>query len=79
MKTKTIMKAIAAVSLVGILFSGFLTYNDYTSLGPAIQAPASALTCTSNSGLFGLPVCVYGLAMYTVVFALAVYAIKRGK
>lgn len=79
MKTKSVLKVIAAVAFVGILFSGFLTYNDYTVLGSAIQSPSSAVTCTSNSGILGLPVCVYGLAMYLVVFALAVIGIGKGK
>ncbi len=82
MKTKTVLKMIAAVAFVGILFSGYLTYSEYTSTAAlGFTCPPGTnggLTCTSSSGLFGLPVCVYGLAMYTIVFALAVAGILRG-
>ncbi len=83
MKTKTVLKIIAAVAFVGILFSGYLTYSEYTSttaLGFACPPGSEGtVTCTSNSGLFGLPVCVYGLAMYAIVFALAVAGIRKGR
>lgn len=73
MKAKDILKIIAAVSFGGMLFSGYLTAGELFPSGTVCT------TCSSTSLLFGLPVCVYGLAMYTLVFALSVYGFMKGK
>ncbi len=52
---------IHAVSVVGIAFSGTLSYRELclAETGGCAAAPAG--------GLFGVPVCVYGLLMYLFV------------
>ncbi len=71
MKTRDFLKAIGVLSFAGMLFSGSLAAGE---LFP------SGIVCTtcSSSSLFGLPVCVYGLAMYTLIFALSVYGYYKG-
>lgn len=61
MENKCRYKALASLALIGVLFSGYLTYVTYT---------------TTQSGCdifyFGLPSCFYGMLMYLAVFFLGV-------
>lgn len=66
MNAKLALKIISIVSFGGILFSGYLSYGELT--GQALSCPASA----GISNILGIPVCVYGLIMYIVVFTVAV-------
>ncbi len=60
-----------AVALVGIVFSGVLTYRDYA------QPEAAACTPLGEPGtILGAPPCVYGLAMYSVVALAAGWALS---
>ena len=62
----TALKTILVIATAGILFSGYLSYKEIVT---------SAGTCSAAAGapcaLFGVPVCIYGLAMYLLVFVLA--------
>ncbi len=72
MKTKDSLKAIAVLSFAGVLFSGSLAAGELFPSG-------TVCTTCSSSTLFGLPVCIYGLAMYALIFILSVYAYYKGK
>lgn len=72
MKAKECLKYIAILSFAGVLFAGSLTYGEFFPSGIV------CITC-SKSLLFGLPVCLYGLAMYSIIFALSLYGYKKGK
>ena len=68
MKKQTALKAILGISIAGILFSGFLSYNELF-VGQA--------SCGVSSGInLGLPACVYGFIMYTIVFIIALLGLK---
>jgi uncharacterized membrane protein len=62
MKSKTSLTIISIISLVGILFSGYLTFSELT-----------AGTCPIGgcSQIAGLPTCMYGLIMYLIVFVIS--------
>jgi len=68
MKKETALKAIMWISIAGMLFSGFLSYNEiFCSSGMCAAAVPINL---------GLPACVYGLIMYAIVFVLSVLGLK---
>ena len=69
------LKAILAISVIGMLFSGYLSY---------LELFAGAASCGAGvpgtiSQIFGIPVCVYGLFMYLVIGALAYLALRTRK
>ncbi len=70
MKKNSALKAILIVSAAGILFSGYLSFSELL----AKTCPLGG--CTN---LLGLPACVYGLAMYIVLFVIAIIGLKSKK
>ncbi|MDP2925845.1 MAG: hypothetical protein Q8N99_05730 [Nanoarchaeota archaeon] len=71
MKKQTSLKIIVWISIAGILFSGYLSYFELF-----------VKVCPLGSGcqnLFGLPVCVYGLIMYLLVFVIAIFGLRSKK
>jgi uncharacterized membrane protein len=73
-KHKT-LKIIMAISLVGILFSGFLSYKELFG-----NCDLGVINCGMKKSLvFNLPACVYGLAMYVVVFIVSFLGYKSKK
>jgi uncharacterized membrane protein len=68
MKKETSLKAIMWISVLGMLFSGFLSYNELF---------CSSGMCTAAAPInLGLPACVYGLIMYAIVFVLSIIGLK---
>lgn len=54
------------LSIVGILFSGYLSYNIYWGAG----CQEAVVSCGSNGNttkILGVPTCVYGLFMYLII------------
>jgi len=68
MKSKNALTTIAIISLIGILFSGYLTISELT-----------ANTCPIGGcqQVAGLPTCMYGLIMYLAVFIIAMLGKKQ--
>jgi len=68
MNSKTALNTIMWISIVGILFSGYLTFTELT-----------AQTCAVGGCKFmlGLPTCAYGLMMYLAVFVIALIGRKN--
>lgn len=62
MNPKLALKIVFIVSVIGILFSGTLTYQEIFGQG-AISCPAPGAPGT----VFGYPACVYGFFMYVVL------------
>ena len=60
------LKIVVFLSFVGILFSGTLTYRELF-LG---SCNIGALSCGTTK-IFTMPACVYGLAMYVILFTVA--------
>lgn len=72
MNVKNAMRVITVLAFAGMLFSGYLTYGEFTTSG--------GLSCTVTSAhILGLPVCVYGLAMYFLIFIVAILGMRSAK
>lgn len=69
MNPKTALMIILAISIVGILFSGYLSYSE-------LFASSCPIGGCSTVGPF--PACVYGFVMYLMVFVIS-YLGLRGK
>ncbi len=69
MDPKTALKAILGISVVGMLFSGYLSYSELF---------AGQCAVGGCSALLGLPTCVYGFMMYLLVGVLSSFGL-RGK
>jgi hypothetical protein len=66
------LQLVLGIALLGVVFSGVLTYHDLTA------ATAEACSPLGPPGtLFGQPPCIYGLAMYSVIALIAGYALLR--
>lgn len=74
MNQRNILKIIFALSLLGMIFSGTLSYMEIfgtTASCPAIGTPGTIL---------GYPACVYGFGMFvllTMISAVGLWGIKR--
>jgi len=69
MQKKTTLIVILIISIVGILFSGYLSLSEIVSG-----------SCTFGcSGILGVPTCVYGLAMYIAIVILSILGLSNRK
>jgi len=67
------LTAILVISLIGVAFSGTLTYREMC--GPA--AAAGGCSALGQPGtILGYPACVYGLAMYLLLVAIASFGLR---
>jgi uncharacterized membrane protein len=74
MKKQTSLKIILIISIAGILFSGYLSYAEI------FQKLASF--CPSGicgNQIAGIPVCIYGLIMYLIIFTLSILGLNAKK
>jgi hypothetical protein len=71
MTMRRALQIILGISLVGVAFSGTLTYRELCS--------GSANGCSGVGApgtIFGYPACVYGLIMYLVLVAVAALGLR---
>lgn len=59
------------VSLVGVAFSGTLSYRELSGQAAACPAAGAPLT------IGGVPACVFGLVMYVLLALIAGFALMR--
>ena len=70
MEKDTSFKIIYWLSLLGILFSGYLSYSELVNKVCALgSCPIVA----------GIPACVYGFVMFVIIFVLSVVGFKAKK
>ncbi len=69
MKQKTALQTILIISIAGMLFSGYLSYSELFKKVCALGGNCSALG--------GIPVCVYGFAMYLLVFIISILGLRN--
>lgn len=63
--------AILLIGLVGVGFSGMLTYREVCA------AAADGCSAVGASGtILGYPPCVYGLVMYLLILAIASFGLR---
>jgi len=65
------LKVIAVLSVIGLLFSYYLTFQECESAG------ATACKTSGSTSFFGLPACAYSLVLYLLVFAISLAALKK--
>ena len=68
MDNKKYFKTIFIVSLIGVLFSGYLSYTELK------LKTCSLGECTN---LFGMPSCVFGFVIYFVIFVISYIGMKK--
>jgi len=66
------LKVIAGISLVGVIFSGVLSYFE-------IAQQICGLGGMCSTKILTLPSCVYGLVMYLIVFVISIIGLKSEK
>lgn len=67
MNQKDFLKIILIFAIAGVLFSGYLSYLELCSNG---------VSCQTISRILGVPVCVFGLVMYTIILLLSLIGLK---
>jgi uncharacterized membrane protein len=71
MDKSTSLKIVLALSVAGMLFSGYLSYGELVEK-----------TCPLGGGcssLMGLPTCVYGFVTYLAVFVVSLMGLRSKK
>ncbi len=63
-----VLKVIAVVSLIGVLFSGYMAYAEMTFTA----CPASGCSTVA-----GIPACIYGFVMYLIVLILSLLGLRN--
>lgn len=74
MNTKLALKIVFVISIIGALFSGTLTYQEFFG-GNAISCPAPGAPGT----VFGYPACVYGFFMYIALAVVSGLGLLSGR
>jgi uncharacterized membrane protein len=76
MKSAQALKYILGLSVAGLLFSGYLSYNELFASG----CEDALIKCgTKSFDILGLPACVYGFFMYLVIFILSYLGTRSRK
>lgn len=73
MKKQTSLKTILIISILGMLFSGYLSYGELF----AESCYASDLGLGSCTNVLQIPACVYGFIMYLIVFIISILGLKK--
>jgi len=75
MKQKISLVIILIISIIGLLFSGYLSYTEIF----AHFCGASSLGMGTCTNVFQIPACVYGLFMYLAVFIITILGLLHKK
>ncbi|MFA7717894.1 MAG: hypothetical protein WC875_04220 [Candidatus Absconditabacterales bacterium] len=70
MKKIIALRIVFIIAIAGMLFSGYLSYGELF---------AKACPVGGCSNLFGIPVCLYGFTMYTILFIISLIGICSKK
>ena len=72
MQKQTALKTILGISILGMLFSGYLSYGELI----ARSCYATQLGLGACTQVAGIPACVYGFVMYVIIFIIAILGLK---
>jgi uncharacterized membrane protein len=72
MQKQTALKTIMWIAIVGMLFSGYLSYTELF----AGFCGATQLGLGQCTNVFKIPACVIGFVMYLVVLIIAILGLK---
>jgi len=70
---KRALQAILAIAIFGLVFSGYLTYQELFAGTQAASCPALGRPGT----VLGYPACVYGFFMYLAIAVVAAAGLRR--
>lgn len=70
MTTRRALQAILTVAVIGLVFSGVLTYREVFAGAARCPSPGAPGT------VFGYPACVYGFVMYLLITGLALAGLR---
>ncbi|MBU0613454.1 hypothetical protein KKB10_05600 [Patescibacteria group bacterium] len=79
MTGKIALKVIFIISIVGLLFSGYLSYMEIFQGGCEDAIVKCSVGDKPVVDLGTLPACVYGLVMYLIIFIVAALGLKGKK
>jgi len=68
MKKQTSLKIILWISILGLLFSGYLSYGELF----AKKCYAVSLGLGQCTNVAGIPACVFGFVMYLVILIITI-------
>ncbi len=75
MTMRRALNVVLVISLIGVAFSGTLTYRELCG-----GAGADGCSAVGTPGtILGYPACVYGLAMYLVLVAVSAFGLRSEK
>jgi hypothetical protein len=72
MKKQTTLKTIFIISILGMLFSGYLSWGELI----AKSCYASNLGLGACTSVAKIPACVYGFVMYLIVFTISILGLR---
>jgi hypothetical protein len=72
MKKQTSLKTIFVISILGMLFSGYLSWGELI----ARSCYATNLGLGACTNVAGVPACVYGFVMYLIVFVISILGLR---
>jgi uncharacterized membrane protein len=75
MKTRTALISILIISIMGLLFSGYLSYGEVFKK----VCTASKLGMGTCTNVAEIPACVYGFFMYLIVFVISILGLRSLK
>ncbi|HEY0713427.1 MAG TPA: hypothetical protein VGF45_12190 [Polyangia bacterium] len=70
---KRALQVILAIAVIGVAFSGFLSFREIFAAEPVASCPAVGQPGT----VLGYPACVYGLFMYLAVAVVATLGLRK--
>jgi len=75
MDKQTALKITAALSGIGVLFAGYLSYSELLP-----KAPGAGIVCAAASAkILGIPTCIYGLATFLAIFIVSMLALRSSQ
>lgn len=73
MKHSIALKSVLVIAVAGLLFSGYLSYNELFASG----CHNAFVRCGSTFRLANLPACVYGFFMYLTIVILTATSLAK--
>lgn len=73
MKQISALKAILGIGVLGLLFSGYLSYQEF--FGDPENAGCNALGQPGT--IFGYPPCIYGFLMYLIIMIISALGLRE--
>lgn len=73
--TKRSLQIILGISIFGLLFSGYLSYQELFAAAGTATGGYACPPVGAPGTVFGYPACVYGFFMYLLIVIVAVWGL----